>query len=616
MFAHSGHDQGKPQILAPGYRPLQFEAPTPGTYSLPDLGAAGDGRILDTQGKTTRLHNFLGDKFVILSFIYTHCDDINGCPLATYVSSQVQNRLLDYPALKDKVRFVSLSFDPVNDTPRVMAEYGKNFTREDFDWKFLTTAAEKDLDPLLAAYDQSILRAKDAAGNATGSISHILRVFLIDRQKRIRNIYSTSFLHPQTVINDLLTLTGETFSGNPEVDSFPGHNLHGAGDARDGYENRTYSTRARSLEQRKGMRADLLQFAKNPPTGLPAYDSHTIEQTTRTRVELGRRLFYDRRLSHNNTFSCAMCHIPEQGFSSNELATAVGIEGRTVRRNAPSLYNVAHAALLFHDGRESSLERQIWAPLLARNEMANPSMGFLIDKINALDEYREDFKRAFSGQPANIRNLGQALAAYQRTLVSANSGFDRWYFGGEKQTLDPAAVAGFKLFTGKAGCSACHLVGERHALFSDNRLHNTGVGYRRSMSKTPASRRIMVAPGTWLEVDNSAIRDSAETPPNDLGYYEISGDPADRWKYKTPTLRNIALSPPYMHDGSISSLRGVIEFYDRGGVKNELLDPLIRPLGLSDKEKKQLVEFLLNLTGDNIDTIVSDAFAAPVGNTQ
>ncbi len=617
LHAHSGHDkESKPEVLAPGYRSLDYPAPVPGSYELPLIGKAGNGEILDMKGKTRQLHDFMGDKFVVLSFIYTHCNDVNGCPLATYVSSQVQNKLLEMPALEGQVRFISMSFDPKNDTPKVMSQYGNNFVRGEFDWQFLTTGSEADLAPLLSAYDQSILREVDENGNTSGSISHILRVFLIDREKQIRNIYSTSFLHPQTVINDIITLA--SLPGTEVSTAVPSQlpELHGAGDNKDGYESSEYSTRALSLSGRQGASADLALNARRAIPGLRQYSEKTLRSLSREKIQLGRLLFFDRRLSHNNTFSCAMCHIPEQGFTSNELATAVGIEGRTVRRNAPTLYNIGHAQLLFHDAREDSLERQIWGPLLARNEMANPSPGYLVNKIRNISEYSKLFSQAFDGALANMTTIGEALAAYQRSLRSANSEFDRWYFKGDDEAVSSSAKKGFSLFRGKAACSGCHLVNREFALFTDNSLHNTGIGYNRSMSRSPQTRKILVAPGHWIEVDMSSIEGSFETPPNDLGYYEITENPEDRWKYKTPSLRNIALTAPYMHDGSLSTLEDVIEFYDRGGIKNQLLDPLIKPLGLTPLEKSQLVAFLKSLTGDNVDQLISDAFAAPVGNTR
>jgi len=335
---------------------------------------------------------------------------------------------------------------------------------------------------------------------------------------------------------------------------------------------------------------------------------------TEAKIALGRKLFYDRRLSLNNTFSCAMCHIPEQGFTSNEMATAVGFEGRSVRRNAPTIYNAAYLTRLFHDGREYNLEQQVWGPLLATNEMANPAVGTLIEKIRGLPDYRGRFEAAFDGRGPTMETVGMALASYQRTLVSGTSPFDRWHYGGDQQALEEPARRGFDLFTGKAGCAACHLVGENVALFTDNRLHNTGVGFRESMQPEPRTRRVAVAPGIVLDVPSSVIGSVSQPLASDLGLYEVTQDPADRWKYRTPSLRNVALSAPYMHNGSLATLRDVVELYNAGGVPNEVLDPLIRPLGLSQTEIDDLVAFLESLTGDNVDALVSDAFAAPVGD--
>ncbi|MGI9288831.1 MAG: cytochrome c peroxidase [Pseudomonadales bacterium] len=620
VTAHSDHKNKReqpPQVLAPGYKSLSFTAPQVGSYALPVMVDAANGDILTMQGKPSRLHDFLGDKFVILSFIYTQCDDVNGCPLATYVTTKVQNKLLDETELRRRVRFISLSFDPQNDTPEALRKYGESFIKSNFDWQFLTTSSAAELDPILNKYNQSILKEVDENGEETGSISHILRVFLVDTEKRIRNIYSTSFLHADTIINDIKTLLRESEDSNkqkPEQVTSQ-HVLHGAGDYKDGYENPSYATRALSLQARTGKKADLLKYVDKPPLGLPALPSSSGSKITLAKVQLGRQLFYDRRLSHNNTFSCAMCHIPEQGFSSNELATAVGIEGRTVRRNAPSIYNVAYAKLLFHDGRENKLEQQIWAPLLAHNEMGNPSVGRVIDKINSIPEYRDQFESVFARQAVDMNNLGEAIASYERTLVSGNSAFDRWHFGKDSGAMNPEAIGGYTLFTGKARCVSCHTIDKTHALFSDDKLHNTGIGYLYSMQQEPQSRKILVAPGTWLTVDNATIAAAAEPKPNDLGQYEISGKPDDRWKYRTPTLRNVALTAPYMHDGSLSTLREVVEFYNSGGISNELLDPLLQPLELSATEIDQLLAFLNALTGDNIDEIISDAFAAPVGNT-
>jgi cytochrome c peroxidase len=245
--------------------------------------------------------------------------------------------------------------------------------------------------------------------------------------------------------------------------------------------------------------------------------------------------------------------------------------------------------------------------------MGNPSVGFVVDTIRSQDDYEGLFEQAFDGSGPSMETIGGAIASYERTLVSANSPFDRWHYGDDEAALTDAAVRGFELFTGAAGCSGCHVIGDASAKFSDDLLHNTGVGYRRSMRKTPANRDVYVSPGRKLSIDTASIADSSELPPGDVGRYEITGDPADRWKYKTPTLRNVALTAPYMHDGSIATLRGVVEFYVAGGVANEELDPAIVPLDLNNEQIGDLVAFLKSLTGDNVDLLIGDAFAAPVG---
>jgi len=598
------------EVLAPGWTELEFEPPNPGSYRLPPLGAAGDGRVIDSSGEAMTLHQLMGDKVLVLSFIYSSCSEANGCPLATHVLEKLQNRLLE-DASGGGVRFISLSFDPGQDTPEVMSRYGGRFVEGDFDWRFMTTVNEQQLEPILRSYGQPIVRDPDSEGGNPGNISHILRVFLVDRNKRIRNVYSASYLHADTMINDIRTLQLESLS-----DSRPGsHDLQRPGDFKGGYENENYQTDAQSLLQRRGLAADLFAYAENPPLGLPPIPAPEQNPLSEDRIRLGRLLFFDRRLSHNNTISCAMCHVPEQGFSSNELATAVGIEGRTVRRNSPTIYNVAYLEQLFHDGRETSLEQQIWGPLLARNEMGNPSVGQVIEQISAIPEYREMFERVFGSRAVSMETVGMALASYQRVLVSANSPFDRWYFGGEKDALTNRQQAGFRLFTGKANCSACHQISRKWALLTDNQLHNTGIGFERSMSESPGDRKVLIAPGEEITIKANVIADASEPPPNDLGRYEITENPDDRWKYRTPSLRNLALTAPYMHDGSLSSLEQIIEFYNQGGIENELIDPLIRPLNLSGTEKVQLLAFLRSLTGDNVDVLVADAFAVPVGNS-
>ena len=209
-------------MLAPGYAPLEFIAPEPGSYGLPTMGVASDGEVLDSDGNKVRLHDFIGDKPTVLSFIFTTCDDVNGCPLATYVMRSVQDALQADPLTANKARLVSFSFDPLFDTPDVIDAYGAQFRADGFDWQFLTTEGAATLDPILSAYDQWVIRDYDTNGEYMGTMSHILRVFLIDESRRIRNIYSTSFLHADTVANDVrsLLIEAKTLSNTTTE---PGH---------------------------------------------------------------------------------------------------------------------------------------------------------------------------------------------------------------------------------------------------------------------------------------------------------------------------------------------------------------------------------------------------------
>lgn len=609
----------QPIPLAPGYGDLAYTPAAPGTYHLPALGPAQDGEVLKTDGQVARLHDLFGDKYVLFSFIYSTCSDVNGCPLATAVLARIKHRLDQDPEIADKLRLISLSFDPRHDTPEVMRLYGNSFAVGRGEWQFLTTESRRTLDPILKAYHQSILPDYDSNGEISGAFSHILRVFLIDLQMQVRNIYSVSFLHPDILVNDVKTLLMED-QGRIAATRNDAHPMVGSeppatpGDFKQGYETDKYHTDSVSLDRRHGKTADLMALVRQPPLGLPKVPVPADNPVTEKKIVLGRKLFYDRRMSLNNTISCAMCHIPEQGFTSNEMALAVGIEGRTVRRNAPTIYNSAYLTRLFLDGRETRLEQQVWGPLLASNEMGNPSIAVVINKIRHISSYDGLFEEAFDGKGPGMETIGQALASYERTLISANSPFDRWYFDEDPRVISAAAKRGFALFTGKAACASCHLINENYALFTDNAMHNTGLGWFAAMAKTPETTRVLVAPGVYLDVDESVIDAVGNARLSDIGLYEVTQDPADRWRYRTPSLRNVALTAPYMHDGSLETLRDVVEFYNRGGYPNENLDPLIHPLELSEGEVGHLVDFLKSLTGDNVSMLVSDAFAAPVGD--
>jgi cytochrome c peroxidase len=254
-----------------------------------------------------------------------------------------------------------------------------------------------------------------------------------------------------------------------------------------------------------------------------------------------------------------MCHIPAQGFTVNELRVAVGINGQTTKRNSPTLYNVAYQRLLFHDGREFTLEDQIISPLTNPIEMGNPSIGYVVDKVRKLPGYEEQFRQAF-GEGVSVATLGKALASYERTLLSANSPFDRWHFAGDRAAVSEQVKAGFKIFTGKGQCFACHTVSKEAALFTDQGFHNTGVAQLQLIPEKTVD--VDLGGGLVVQMPRAQMDEILTPPGKDLGRYEVTLDPTDLWRYKTPSLRNVALTAPYMHNGALLTLEEVIDYYD------------------------------------------------------
>lgn len=323
--------------------------------------------------------------------------------------------------------------------------------------------------------------------------------------------------------------------------------------------------------------------------GLPA-----VQVGDPAKAELGRSLFVDRRLSADGGMSCATCHVPEQAFTQTGRRTSAGRDGEALRRNAPSLLNVGFATPLMHDGAAPSLEAQVLTPLLDRREMANAAFADLEQRLASIPEYTQTFQDLFGAGPSMAR-IGEALAAYERTLVSGNSAFDRWKFGGDESALSETAKQGFALFSGKAGCVSCHAIDTASALFTDNRMHNTGVG---------AKAMVNAEAGVVRHVDSGTV-DFGDV--GDRGRHEITGDRGDLYRYRTATLRNVAVTGPYMHDGSLATLEDVVRFYNAGGFANSNLDPVIKPLGLNDQEIVALVAFLDSLTGDNVAKLAAEA---------
>ncbi len=387
--------------------------------------------------------------------------------------------------------------------------------------------------------------------------------------------------------------------------SFDSPHRVGLADSRIGYESEAYRTDSKVIVEESGIRQALNKLRGDTPLGLPR-----VNQGARSaEIDLGRQLFFDRRLSANDTLSCAMCHIPEQGFTQNELATPVGHQGKGGRRNVPSLYNVVFVKQLFLDGRESSLVEQIWSPLLAHNEMANQNRQSVMAKIATIDTYAQKFEGLYS-EGLSEHSLGLALSAYQRALLSGDSDFDRWYFAGDTGLIDnyPAEAAlGFELFKEK-GCISCHRLGENNSLFSDGDFHNTGVGHLRQQRGVRLDR-VQLAPGVYVVPLVSAETETFI----DNGRAEVTGQSKDRWQYRTPSLRNVAITFPYMHDGSLPTLESAVAYYGGSGSDDPLQDARISSTTITAPEQQALVAFLRTLTSNQVDALVSDARSVVIG---
>ena len=312
---------------------------------------------------------------------------------------------------------------------------------------------------------------------------------------------------------------------------------------------------------------------ERPPLGLVEVEHPKSNPPTEAKINLGKRLFFDTLLSRDGTISCATCHIPEQAFAHRGEARSRGIGGRLGHRNSPSLLNVAFAQSLFHDGRSPALEDQVWEPLLDENEMGNHSEKDLLQRLGAAEEYVRMFSEAFGVDHPDKDSVSKALAVYQRTLLSGNSLYDQWYWG-NPDALSKQAKIGYGLFIGRAQCWQCHpLNSETALLFTDHSFHNTGVS-------AASTKQLLQGEEPLLP---------------DLGRFEHTKETIDRFHFKTPSLRNVALTPPYMHDGSIPTLKGVVQFYNQAEENSELLS-----LYLDENEVDALVAFLESLTGDQV----------------
>lgn len=295
-----------------------------------------------------------------------------------------------------------------------------------------------------------------------------------------------------------------------------------------------------------------------PPVVAPSDNPQTPEK-----IELGRKLFFDTSMSRDFKTSCATCHAPDKGFADG-LPLAKGFGGQTLGRHTPTVLNAAYNEPQFWDGRAHGLEEQAQGPIMAAGEMNMGTEELVIERLKSTPDYAKAFKDIFNAEPS-LPLVGKAIAAYERTLVTPNSPFDR-YMAGDKNAMTEPQKRGLLLYIGKASCSQCH----SGPNFTDNKYYNLGVD----------------SPG--------AVADS--------GRFKISKDEADRFAFKTPTVRNAELTAPFMHDGSVATLEELVEFYNKGGGASDTKSKLMRPLNLTKTEQSDLVEFIKALTGTVEDT--------------
>jgi cytochrome c peroxidase len=313
---------------------------------------------------------------------------------------------------------------------------------------------------------------------------------------------------------------------------------------------------------------------------------------TKEKVALGRKLYFDKRLSADDTVSCATCHDPKFAFADGK-ALAEGIKGKKGARNSPTALNAAFYDFQFWDGRAETLEEQAKQPLINPVEMGMKDHNELVRKLRGIKEYSESFKNVFGTEEFTIEHIVQAIASFERTLVTFNSPFDR-FIAGDKDAISESAKRGWKLFNEKARCNNCHGFVESYPFFTDNKFHNVGVGAKNIGNKgfEELAKR--------AETEKDIARLAHEKGASELGRFLVTRERKDIGAFKTPGLREIALTAPYMHDGSETTLEAVIDFYNKGGEQNRFLDGGIRPLDLSKEEIGDLVEFLKTLTSDDV----------------
>lgn len=345
------------------------------------------------------------------------------------------------------------------------------------------------------------------------------------------------------------------------------------------------------------------------PLGLPAIPVPDGNSQTHEKIALGERLFNDVRFSSNGTVACATCHAASTAFADNRGgAVSEGVNGLMGTRNAPPVANAAFNQTQFWDGRSPDLEDQALHPFVNPVEMALPDHEPILEIIRGDRDYTRAFRAVFDVRADDITmgEVTKAIAAFERTQVFGDSPFDRWYFGGEDDAISAAAKRGFDLFIGDGRCVSCHTIEQDHALFTDHRFHNIGVGINDIEPRVAElSQAFLKAKAEGADVDVTVLTDPDTSH---LGRFAVAEDLSTIGAFKTSTLRNIAVTAPYMHDGSLTTLREVVEHYNNGGVTpadapvNAFISGGIRPLELTEQEIDDLVAFMETLTSPAFET--------------
>lgn len=300
---------------------------------------------------------------------------------------------------------------------------------------------------------------------------------------------------------------------------------------------------------------------EDPNTYVPAENPLTKEK-----IELGRAIFFDKRMSKDNTIACASCHMAKKGFADG-MPVSTGIKGQKGGRSAPVSFNRVYSKAQFWDGRAATLEDQSIGPFTNPIEHGFANHDEMVAKMKKMPGYRKLFQEVFGGE-ITIQDVGRAVASFQRTVLSGNSAVDKYDIGGDQNALSDSAKRGLELFRGKARCTRCH----SGFNFTDEKFHNLGIGW-----------------------DDNKV---------DLGRYMETKNPEDIGAFKTPTLREISRTAPYMHDGRFKTLEEVVKFYNQGGVKNPHQDNTIIPLEMTDDEQQDLVAMLKSLNGEGWQHVV------------